>query len=240
MSCLLSDGAASDGDESQRPTFRTPESTDGGARRISWPTDLHSLGIDATDAVQPPPRSGVRIALPSIDASRRPAPHLDNNTNNLETISNSNSSSIQSNGTDITIANIVTNVIGIVESDAAALASAGQPSANNDTEIGPNHAVPFIYIDDNGIFQIKFNQSEHISPPIIEDGPVKPAGGGMTSINDRNPNNNNQDEQQYDLDIRFGGASDQNAIIDRNSDKEADEKMAFIIAVDENANSTAH
>lgn len=197
---------------------------------------------------------------PSPTPSPTPAPppiihHFDNNTNNLENISNSNryNNTAHSNGNDITIANIVTNVFDIVENSGGAMQSSSMPPTStppninryNLTEIASNHAVPFIYIDDNGIFQIKFNQSEHILPSINKNCSIKSneqlTGGQMTSINDKNIENNNEnnlnDQEQYDLDIRrldrdsVSSPDDENVIIERHSNK--DESKKIIIIVDE-------
>lgn len=255
-------------DDSQRLRLRSSHlttTTNENSRRIKWPTDLHSsFGLDINDSIvnqqqqqqQKPIRLGQRFKFPSIDKTaaiiKNPTiHHLDNNTNNFETISNSNINSNQSNIDDnIKIANIVTNVFDIVETGGGYIEPSFQSMTpnitnttivNNFTEIVSNHAVPFIYIDDNGIFQIKFNQSVHILPPITRNiSSIQFNGNKMTSINDKNKkltNNNNLDElEQYDIDVRFSSSSDDNVIIEQNSTKntnENDKNKQFVIIVDE-------
>lgn len=145
------------------------------SRRIKWPTDLNSLGIDSIEAFEKVPRSGLTVPLHFPVARESPSPtiptQLSSNipshlvqTTIASTPSTTSATAINDknhNPNDATneMANIVSNVIDIIANathmvtNISNVSVPGVPAHPAQPAI-PNGFVPEIYIDENGIFQI--------------------------------------------------------------------------------------
>lgn len=261
------------------------------SRRIKWPTDLNSLGIDSMYAFRPVPRSKIPFHFPvSSESSLLPASqpstlstssslsasssssssHSDNPSHSDQTITDTTTTTTSTaigdknhnpNDTSNEMANIVSNVYDIVTNttnivtyitniaiataagvpDAAAGATNAAATANAYTQQAiPDGFVPEIYIDENGIFQIKYvrrrlvgKNNETISIEMYTTNAISPmsANNGSDSQQWHTNNtttssfnagideaaiNSTYDDQQFELDIRFDGRNE--SVKDSNRD----------------------
>lgn len=229
------------------------------SRRIKWPSDLNSLGVDSMEAFRPAPRLAVPFHFPatlesssmaatqsesSLLQSNKPtnlgpttiestsAAISDKNPNPYDTLNETanivfSEIDIIANTTNPTI-NItgVTNASPTVPAAAAAAATAGAQQTT------PNGFQPEIYIDENGIFQIKYvrqacdgKNNGTISIETFAANAISPIANNASeqhtntssSINAESDETaiNSYDDQQFELDVRFEGPN----IKDSNRDK---------------------
>lgn len=197
------------------------------SRRIKWPTDLNSLGIDSTDAFRPVRRLIVPFHFPGPSTrSKFSAPTTIENTSTAIGDKNHNS-----NETAI----IGSNVIDIVaNTDTANNNNNNVSSAPSDTlQRIPNEYQPQIFIDENDTFQIKYvrrdcvaknNATESIQMFPMNVSPIANNGSQqhtnttssiiITDIDEAAINS--YDDQQFELDVRFDGLNE--SITDSNRD----------------------
>lgn len=222
-------------------------------RRIKWPTDLNSLGIDSFEAFRSVPRLTLPFHFPAARASPMLAPQsaLSSSSSHSDqtTIATMPSSSISDknhnpNDTFNRTTNIVPNLIDIVANttnivthitniaiaaaavgDGAATASATATATAQ--QAIPDDFAPMIYIDENGIFQIKYVRRACVGKnnatvpiemfttnaisPIIANSGSQQRTNTTSSIDaeiDEAAINSYDDQQQFEIDIRFGGKNE--------------------------------
>lgn len=225
------------------------------SRRIKWPSDLNSFGIDSIEAFRPASRLAVPFHFPaalesssiaanqselSLSQSNIPtnlepatidstsAAISDKNPNSYDTLNET--PNIVSNVIDI-IANTTNrsiNITGVTNASPTVPAAA----AAGVQQTIPNGFQPEIYIDENGIFQIKYirrvcdgKNNGTISIETFAANAISPIANNASqqhtntssSINTESDETaiNSYDDQQFELDVRFEGPN----IMDSNRDK---------------------
>lgn len=208
------------------------------ARRIKWPTDLNSLGIDSVEAFRPNSRLTFPFQFPVHESSSSPsaihsafASNIPSNLDQTTMVPMNSAISAENHNPNDTFnetVNIVSHVIDIIAntSSSANNVSTMESATAATTEVAqqaiPNGFRPEIYIDENGIFQIKYvrracdgrnNGTDSIE--IFSTNAISSiANNGSeqhtqttSSINSEIDETaiNSYDDQQYDLDIRFDG-----------------------------------
>lgn len=208
------------------------------SRHIKWPTSLNSLSFDEPgQKATPTERLGKPFGFPTTEF------HTKSNSPTQKPMSHINSTIInvnQSNDSDITIANILTNVIDIVENSNRTLQMNGSNNLTNIT----SGLSPYLHIDDNGIFQIKYNRSEFIAPSIngVAEIPTNISSFGndrntniIEPMSDHNQTDNNQ-MYDYDFDVRYDKTDGENS---ESTTNKIEIENEFLIIIDgENWNAT--
>lgn len=222
------------------------------ARRIKWPTDLNSLGIDSDEAFRPNSRLTLPFQFPVHESPSSPSAihsafastHPSNMEQTTMVTMNSAISGENHNPNDTfnETVNIVSHVIDIIAntSSSANNVSSMESAAAAVTEMAPqaipNGFRPEIYIDENGIFRIKYvrracdgrnNGTDSIE--IFSANAISPiANNGSeqhtettSSINSEIDETaiNSYDDQQYDLDVRFDGPN--GSVMNSNRDNDS-------------------
>lgn len=218
------------------------------SRRIKWPSDLNSFGIDSIETFRPASRLAVPFHFPdALESSSIAATQSESSLSQSNIQTNFGQTTIELMGGAISdknhnpydtfneTANIVSNVIDIIANttnstinitgiaNATPTIPAANAAAAGAQPTIPNGFQPEIYIDENGIFQIKYvrracdgkNGGTTISIETFATNAISPKANNTSqqhtntssSINTESDETaiNSYDDQQFELDVRFEG-----------------------------------
>lgn len=222
------------------------------SRRIKWPTDLNSLGIDSNEPFEPVRKMSVPFHFPESSSSLAaaaaataaavpqstlsPSSHPTDPLHSQQTATSAiGDKNHNPNDTSNEMANIASNVYDIVTNTTnivthitnIAIATANVPAggATASANAIPVGFVPEIYIDENGIFQIKYVQRAHVgknnetvSIEMFATNTISPIANNSSEQRTNTTSSinaeideaaiNSYDDQQFELDIRFGGRNE--------------------------------